>query len=117
MIAFAGCIAAAIYFSQRQAASDPGIANGTITNTPNFAWWTIAYMFCCIVGVIIVSGLDAVQTYHVAICAYMSAGLVLTTSSINSVIVAAQSGKEAASAGFILLAIVCVSRSYSLNIK
>jgi len=34
---------------------------------PNFAWWTLAYYLCCIVGVLIVVGSDSTQTYHVAV--------------------------------------------------
>lgn len=35
---------------------------------PHFAWWTIAYDFCIIVGITIVIAADASQTYHVAVC-------------------------------------------------
>ena len=34
---------------------------------PNFAWWAIAYLFCVIMGVLVVVGSDATQTYHVAV--------------------------------------------------
>ena len=34
---------------------------------PNFAWWAIAYLFCVIMGVFVVVGSDATQTYHVAV--------------------------------------------------
>ena len=34
---------------------------------PNFAWWALAYLFCVIMGVFVVVGSDATQTYHVAV--------------------------------------------------
>ena len=36
-------------------------------NFPHFAWWTIAYDLCIIVGITIVIAADATQTYHVAV--------------------------------------------------
>ena len=34
---------------------------------PNFAWWALAYMFCCIVGVLVTVMSDSVHSYHVAV--------------------------------------------------
>ena len=34
---------------------------------PNFAWWALAYMFCCIVGVLVTVMSDSVPSYHVAV--------------------------------------------------
>ena len=65
-------------------------------------------MFFCIVGVIFAVGADAVFTYHVAITAFLGAGLVFTTSSVNSLIYYPEAAKEAAAAGFILISIVAV---------
>ncbi|CAK4030269.1 High osmolarity signaling sho1 [Lecanosticta acicola] len=75
---------------------------------PNYSWWCLVYMLFCIVGVIFVVGADAVFTYHVGIAAYLSAGLVFTTSSVNSLIYYPDAAKEAAAAGFILLSIVAI---------
>ncbi|KAI9729881.1 MAG: Transmembrane osmosensor, partial [Cirrosporium novae-zelandiae] len=75
---------------------------------PNFAWWTIAYMFCCVIGVIIVIASDSAQTYSVAIVGYLAAGLVFTSSSINSLVYDPSGSKEAAAAGFILLSMVSI---------
>ncbi|QIW94968.1 hypothetical protein AMS68_000486 [Peltaster fructicola] len=75
---------------------------------PNFAWWALAYMFCCIIGVIAAVGLDAIYTYHVAIVGFLAAGLVITTSSVNSLIYNSEAAKEAAAAGFILLSMVAI---------
>lgn len=52
---------------------------------------------------------DTTQTYHVAVVGYLACGLVLTTSSVNSLVYSANGAKEAASAGFILLSMVTVS--------
>nr|POF07071.1 high osmolarity signaling protein sho1b [Quercus suber] len=73
---------------------------------PNYSWWTLAYMFCLIIGVIITVGMDAVQTYHVALVGFVSAGLVFTTSSVNAFIYSSQPAKEAAAAGLILVSMV-----------
>lgn len=75
---------------------------------PNFAWWTLAYMFCCIIGIFIAVATDTTHIYHVAIVGFMSAGLVFTTSSVNSLIYFPDGSKEAAAAGFILLSMVAV---------
>lgn len=120
IIALASCIAAALYYSSQCNGSNPNsdcLGNRPkITNVPNFTWWSIAYMLLCIVGVAITIALDAVHTYHVAITAFMACGLVFTTSSINSLIVYPQASMEAASAGFILLSIVCVSMEIASDI-
>lgn len=65
-------------------------------------------MLFCILGVTFVVGADVVFTYHVGVAAYLSAGLVFTTSSVNSLIYYPDAAKEAAAAGFILLSIVSV---------
>jgi SHO1 osmosensor len=36
-------------------------------NFPNFAWWTLVFMFFCIVGVTVTVASDAERTYHVAV--------------------------------------------------
>jgi len=75
---------------------------------PNFAWWALVYMFWCIIGVLITVASDAEQTYNVAIVGFLAAGLVFTTSSVNSLVYSASSAKEAAAAGFILLSMVAI---------
>jgi len=65
-------------------------------------------MFCVIVGVAVAVAMDAVHTYRVAIVGFLAAGLVFTTSSVNSLIYWAEGSKEAAAAGFILLSMVSV---------
>lgn len=77
---------------------------------PNFAWWTLVYMLFCIILVFITVATDTVFTYHVAITGLMAAGLVFTTSSVNSLIYYSEAPKEAGAAGFILLSMVSVSK-------
>jgi SHO1 osmosensor len=75
---------------------------------PNYSWFAIAYMLCCIVGVFVVIASDTTQTYHVAIVGYLACGLVLTSSSVNSLIYSSNGAKEATAAGHILLSMVNV---------
>ncbi|KAK5139438.1 Transmembrane osmosensor [Oleoguttula sp. CCFEE 6159] len=75
---------------------------------PNFAWWALSYMFCCIVGIVVTIASDSVYTYHVAIVGFLAAGLVFTTSSVNSLVYSSDGAKEAAAAGFILLSMVAI---------
>lgn len=75
---------------------------------PTYTWWTVVYYFFVVSGVFIVVASDTTQTYHVAMVGYLACGLVLTTSSVNSLVYSANGAKEAASAGFILLSMVTV---------
>jgi SHO1 osmosensor len=84
---------------------------------PNYSWWSLAYLLCCIIGVTYVVGADAVYTYHVALTGFLAAGLVFTTSSVNSLIYYPAAAKEAAAAGFILLSIDCVRPQAPLPIS
>lgn len=65
-------------------------------------------MLMCIVAVFVTVAMDSVHTYHVALTGLLSAGLVFTTSSVNSLIYYSDAAKEAAAAGFILLSMVSV---------
>ncbi|RMD39885.1 hypothetical protein DV735_g5238, partial [Chaetothyriales sp. CBS 134920] len=73
---------------------------------PKYAWWTIAYMLCCIVGIFIVFATDSASHYSLAIVGYLAAGLVMTTSAVNSLVYQPESTDEAAAAGFILLSMI-----------
>ena len=75
---------------------------------PNFAWWTLVYMLGCIGGVFVTVATNSIATYHVAIVGFLAAGLVFTTSSVNSLIYYSDAPKEAGAAGFILLSMVAV---------
>ncbi|KAF2469487.1 high osmolarity signaling protein SHO1 [Lindgomyces ingoldianus] len=73
---------------------------------PNFAWWTLVFMLFCIIGVTVTVASDSERTYHVAIVGFLAAGLVFTTSSVNSLVYSAVAAFEAAAAGFILLSMI-----------
>ncbi|KAG9185952.1 hypothetical protein G6011_02508 [Alternaria panax] len=75
---------------------------------PNFAWWTLVFMFFCIVGVTVTVASDAERTYHVAIVGFLAAGLVFTTSSVNSLVYSPVAPFEAAAAGYILLSMIAI---------
>jgi uncharacterized membrane protein len=34
---------------------------------PKYAWWTVAYMLCCIIGITIVFATNSTQTYSIAV--------------------------------------------------
>ena len=84
-----------------QQASDTG-------NFDPFTWWTIVYTLFLIVGVIVVVASDAIQTYHVALTGYLSAGMVLTTVGVTSLVYSKEGAREAAAAGLILLSMVLI---------
>jgi len=73
---------------------------------PNYSWFGIAYMLCVIIGIFVVVASDTTQTYHVAIVGFLACGLVLTSSSVNSLIYSSNGAKEATAAGHILLSMV-----------
>ncbi|KAK4227396.1 hypothetical protein QBC38DRAFT_194815 [Podospora fimiseda] len=80
----------------------------TEENFPMYAWWAVVFYFFFILGIFFVVGSDSTQTYHVAIVGYLGCGLVLSTSSVNSLIYGNNPAKEAAAAGFILLSMVTI---------
>ncbi|KAI3318873.1 hypothetical protein HD806DRAFT_539899 [Xylariaceae sp. AK1471] len=73
---------------------------------PTFVWWALVFMVFLIPGVVAVVASNSIQTYHVALVGYMGAGLVLTSSSVNSLIYTGEGSRQAAAAGFILLSMV-----------
>ncbi|KAI9772699.1 MAG: Transmembrane osmosensor [Geoglossum simile] len=81
---------------------------GPRSSIPKFTWWTIVYMFFCIVGVAVVFASDSVNTYHVAVTAYLSAGIVLSSSAVNALVYSSKGAEQAAAAGYILLSMVAV---------
>jgi SHO1 osmosensor len=80
---------------------------------PNYSWFGIAYMLVVIIGIFVVVASDTTQTYHVAIVGFLACGLVLTTSSVNSLIYSSNGAKEATAAGHILLSMVNVGLTLS----
>ncbi|KAI1810832.1 hypothetical protein GGS20DRAFT_589161 [Poronia punctata] len=81
-------------------------AKDAVEPFPTFPWWALVFMFFLTAGVVVVVAANSIQTYHVALVGYMGAGLVLTTSSVNSLIYTSESSRQAAAAGFILLSMV-----------
>ncbi|KIW57443.1 hypothetical protein PV05_05994 [Exophiala xenobiotica] len=75
---------------------------------PKYAWWTVAYMLCCILGVTFVFATNSSGTYSMAVVGYLAAGLVMTTSAVNSLVYQPQGAMEAAAAGHILLSMVAI---------
>jgi len=75
---------------------------------PAYTWWTLVYYLFTVVGVFVVVASDTAQTYHVAVVGFLACGLVLTTSSVNSLVYSAIGAEEAAAAGFILLSMVTI---------
>ncbi|OLN96443.1 High osmolarity signaling protein SHO1 [Colletotrichum chlorophyti] len=75
---------------------------------PPFAWWTNVYMFFVIAGVFVVVASDTTQTYHVALTGYLGAALALNSLAIQSLIYSPNGARQAAGAGFILMAMVTI---------
>lgn len=73
-----------------------------------FVWWALFYTLFFNIGVFVIVASDVVHTYHVALTGYASAGIVLTSSAVNSLIYSKSGAREAGAAGFLLLAIVDV---------
>lgn len=65
-----------------------------------------------IVGVFVVIGSDSIHTYHVAVTGFLAAGIITVTSSINLLLYSGSGARQAAAAGFILLAMVVVSAAH-----
>ncbi|KAI9814530.1 MAG: Transmembrane osmosensor [Thelocarpon impressellum] len=97
LIAFVACVIAAI-----------NSKNDRLNPFPNYVWWTNVYMFICIVGIVTAVVTASVQTYHVAIVGFMAAGIVLTSSAVNSLVYSSDPRREAAAAGHILLAMISI---------
>lgn len=66
-------------------------------------------MFFLIAGVFVVVASDTAQTYHVALTGYLGAALSLNSLTIHSLIYSSNGARQAAGAGFILMAMVTVS--------
>jgi SHO1 osmosensor len=74
----------------------------------NYFWFSIAHMFCLIIGIFVVVASETTQTYHVAIVGFLASGLILTSLAVNDLIYTSNGAMEAAAAGFILLSMVNV---------
>jgi SHO1 osmosensor len=65
-------------------------------------------MLCLIVGILVVIVSDTTENYHVAIVGFLAVGLILTSSSVNSLLYTSNMAKQAAAAGFMVLSAVNV---------
>lgn len=75
---------------------------------PKYAWWTIAYMLCCIIGTTVVFAANATDHYAIAVVGYLAAGLVMTTSAVSTLVYQSAGTLQAAAAGFILLSMITI---------
>ncbi|RAL68626.1 hypothetical protein DID88_007339 [Monilinia fructigena] len=73
---------------------------------PNYSWFTIAYMLCCILGIFVVIASNTTQTYHVAIVGFLATGLVLTSSIRQFIDLFVEWGERSNRSGHILLSMV-----------
>lgn len=96
IIAFASSIAAAVQEAERG------------RKFLDLAWWTLALELIIVIAVFFVIASDNTHTYHAALTAYNAAALAIQSVIINQVINAfdSEGAFQAATAGFILLAIV-----------
>ncbi|KAJ3491727.1 hypothetical protein NLG97_g5544 [Lecanicillium saksenae] len=73
---------------------------------PKFPWWAVIYALFLNIGIFVVVASDSIQTYHVALSSYLAAGVVLSSSSVNLLVYSNIGARQAAGAGFILLAML-----------
>ncbi|KAI5796280.1 hypothetical protein DFH27DRAFT_526387 [Peziza echinospora] len=71
-----------------------------------FVWWSLAYQFCLIVGVLVIVAYGVQHRYSLAIVGYLAAGLVMTSLAADKLVSSALAPREASAAGFILFAMV-----------
>ncbi|KAL6857810.1 Transmembrane osmosensor [Amphichorda felina] len=93
VIAFIAYIVAAV-----KAIDDP--------NFNRFPWWSIFYSLLLNIFVFVVIASDTIHTYHVALTSYCTAGMVLCSIAIHSLVYHPIPARQAAAAGFIILSIV-----------
>ncbi|KAF4124426.1 hypothetical protein GMORB2_5092 [Geosmithia morbida] len=93
IIAFIGFIVSAV-----EAEDDPGFNN--------FPWWSVIYSLLLNIFVFVIVASDTIHTYHVALTGYCSAGIVLTSVAIHALIYQQSGARQAAAAGFVLIAII-----------
>jgi SHO1 osmosensor len=79
---------------------------------PSLAWWAIILNLLIIGGVFVIVASDTIQTYHVAATAYQAVSLAILSIVIHTTVFVPSAAWQAAAAGFILMAIVMVSRQH-----
>ncbi|KAI9748428.1 MAG: Transmembrane osmosensor [Lichina confinis] len=95
IVAFVGCV-----FAHLRSNDENRPNNNANPDFPNFVWWTMVFMFFCILGVT-VAGLSGRRTFNMAIVGFASAGLVLTSSAVQAFIYTSDPPRLAAAAGHI----------------
>lgn len=106
LISFISIILAQIDSNNRKAIWNNSKTDPFPDEFPRYAWWAVFYTLFLNITVFIVIASDAVQTYHVAVSSYAAAGMVLASSSVNSLIYSSTGSRQAAAAGMLLLSII-----------
>lgn len=98
MIAFVGLIVAQVEWDNNKEGDRPN----------RYMWWSIIFGLFLNLGVFVVVASDTIHTYHVALTGYCSAGMILHTTAVNSLIHADNPARQASAAGFVLLSMITV---------
>lgn len=75
---------------------------------PVYAWFTLAFTLCLLLGILAVTVTDTAELFQVALMGYLAVALILTSCSVNTLIYTSNSVQQLAAAGFMLLAVADV---------
>jgi SHO1 osmosensor len=71
---------------------------------PKYSWTALILTLGLNVNVVFIVGRNVMQTYHIAVVGYSAAGIVMTTSLVNTLIYSRSGTRVAAGVGFMILA-------------